>query len=190
MTPFEAFKLYMAIKAHFTSDRYDFFKYNGKVNQTAHHFETRKDKYFFYKLSKKENALDFLVANLSQDPKMWVGDLFEQKSELNYALYIKHKESLSYIFKNDIDNLDENFDKNFEVVDGQYPLLLNLLIRRKITKESFCIINDCVRFAGKWNKQIDDPIIWPEILFNCKKFFPFMRYERDKYCAMLRDKFS
>ena len=190
MTPFDAFKLYTAIKNHFSLPSYDYFKYNGKVRVTSDSFEVRKDKYMFYKLSKKEDVLNYLVANLSAHPKLWVGEMFDPKQEEVYALFKKRQESLSYIFKNDIDTLLEDFDKNFEVRDGQYPHLLNLLVRGKISKETFIIINDCVKFASKWNKQITDPVLWPAISFNCQRFFPFMNYERDKYCKVLRDKYS
>ena len=190
MNAYEAFILYSAVKAHFTRNNYDFFKYNGKVKYTNHSFETRKDKYFFHKLSKREDPLELLVANMSENPSLWVGDLFDNKAQEVHAVYKKRKESLTYIFKNDIDNLLDNFEDNFKVVDGQYPHLLNLLVRKKITKQSFIIINDCVRFAGKWNKQISDTIIWPKIALNCKKLQPFMQYEKDKYCRMLMEKFS
>ena len=190
MTAFDAYKLYTAIKNHFTLKSYDFFKYNGKVNLSQHNFETRRDKYMFHKLSKKQDPLGYLVANLSHDPKIWVGDLFDQKCETNFIQYNKHKESLSYIFKNDLDNLLDDFDKNFEVIDGQYPHLLNLFVRQKISKESFIIINDCVRFASKWSKEIADPILWPKIAFNCKRFQPFMEYEKAKYCKILKERFS
>lgn len=190
MTPFESFKLYSSIKNHFTLESYDFFKYNGKVRASEHTFETRKDKYMFYKLSKRSDALEYLVANLSENPKLWVGELFDPKYEQIYSSFIKRKESLSYIFENDVDKLLENFDDNFKVEDGDYPYLLKLLVQNKITKETFIIINDCVRFAGKWNKQIADPVLWPQILLNCKKLHPFLEYDKAKYCSKLREKFS
>jgi hypothetical protein len=190
MSPFEAFKLYTAIKNHFTTESYDFFKYNGKVRASEHSFETRKDKYMFYKLSKRDNPLEYLVANLSEDPKLWVGELFDPKHEQVYASYMKRKESLTYIFKNDIDKLLENFDDNFKVDEGDYPYLLKLLVQGKIAKETFIIINDCVRFYSKWNKQIADPVLWPKIALNCKKLYPFLEYEKAKYCDVLRNKFS
>ena len=113
MTPFEAYKLYIAIKQHFSSPSYDFFKYNGKVRVSADNFETRKDKYMFYKLSKRDDAMEYLVAILSQHPNVWVGEMFEPKYEQLYKDYLKKKESLTYTFKNDIDNLLDDFDKNF-----------------------------------------------------------------------------
>jgi hypothetical protein len=107
-----------------------------------------------------------------------------------YNDYLRRKQSLTYIFQSDIDNLLEDFDSNFKVDDGDYPHLLKLLTRKKITKETFIIIQDCVRFFGSWNKKIADPVLWPAIAMNCKKFRPFMEYERSKYCDMLRKKFS
>ena len=74
MTPFEAFKMYIAVKQHFSVSSYDYFKYNGKSRVSQNTFDTRKDKYSFYKLSKQENVLDFLVANLYETPNMWVGE--------------------------------------------------------------------------------------------------------------------
>ena len=53
MTGYEAFGLYESLKLHFSKDSYDFFKYNGKTNISVTSFENRKDKYHFYKLSRK-----------------------------------------------------------------------------------------------------------------------------------------
>jgi hypothetical protein len=190
MTPFDAFKLYIAIKQHFSTPSYDYFKYHGKVRVSQTTFDTRRDKYMFYKLSKKDDLLDYLVANLSENHNIWVGELLSPECEKMYIEYKKRKESLTYIFKNDIDQLLENFDENFKVENGEYPHLLKLLTRKKITKETFIIINECVKFFGAWNKQILDPVLWPTIYMACKKFYPFMEFERDKYCAILREKFS
>ena len=191
MTPFEAYKLFVALKNHFTSDSYDFVKYNGKTNVSEHSFEVRKDKYMFYKLSKHENPKLFLVANFAESPKLWIGDMFNLDQQMKYNEFLRRKQTLQYTFESDIDNLLENFDENFKVPnDGGYPHLLNLLVRKKITKETFIIIQDCVRFFANWNKQITDPVLWPQIARNSKKLYPFLEYEKDKYCGILRNKFS
>jgi T4 gene Gp59 loader of gp41 DNA helicase len=190
MTPFEAYKLYTALKNHFSTDTYDFFKYHGKVRADEHSFEIRKDKYMFYKLSKHEDPKTFLIANLAESSKDWVGEMFDTSHQMNYNEFLRRKQSLTYIFENEIDNLLEDFDKNFEVPSSGYPHLLNLLVRKKICKETFIIIQDCVRFFARWNKQISDPVLWPQIAKNCKKLHPFLEYDKDKYCTILRKKFS
>lgn len=190
MSPFEAYKLYNAVKNHFTSESYDYFQYNGKIRASQNSFETRRDKYMFYKLSKREDVLGYLVANLSEDPNVWVGELFDPKCEKTYADFKQRQQALTYIFKNDIDQMLENFDQNFIVPDGDYPFFLKLLTRGKISKETFCIVNSCVKFFSHWNKKISDPVLWPKIAHNCRKYHPFLKYETDKYCALLRQHFD
>ena len=89
MTGYEAFCLFQAIKLHFTSASYDFFKYNGKSNISVTAFENRKDKYHFYKLSRKfpnkEMLIEFLVANFLEKDKLWVGDLLNEEAEIGRA---------------------------------------------------------------------------------------------------------
>ena len=51
---FEAFAMYHGLKLHF-SGNYDYVKYNGKTNVTKDQFTIRKDKFSFYKLSRKYN---------------------------------------------------------------------------------------------------------------------------------------
>jgi hypothetical protein len=74
MTGYEAYTIFNSLKLHFTQESYDYFQYQGKTRSSIEAFERRKDKYFFYKLSrkwidKKEYEL-FLVANLIADSKL------------------------------------------------------------------------------------------------------------------------
>ena len=64
MTPFEVYTKYIALKNHFSQERYDYFTYGGKVRAKESSFEIRKDKYFFYKLSKHKDIENFLLANI------------------------------------------------------------------------------------------------------------------------------
>ena len=62
---FDVFKVYLAVKLHFTSN-YNYFDYDGKVNCKLETFTKRNDRYFFHKLSKKygkDEILDFFVSN-------------------------------------------------------------------------------------------------------------------------------
>ena len=85
ITGYEAFGIFQALKLHFTSDSYDFFKYHGKSKISVEAFELRKDKYHFYKLSRRlpnrEELILFIVANLLHNDNLWVGDLLTEESE-------------------------------------------------------------------------------------------------------------
>ena len=41
-TPLEAYQTYLAIKNHFSSPSYDYFKYQGKVKVNSQSFEKRE----------------------------------------------------------------------------------------------------------------------------------------------------
>ena len=58
MTGYEAFTIYNALKLHFTNEKYDYFKYKAKSRVTIDSFERRKDKYYFYKLSRQKREED------------------------------------------------------------------------------------------------------------------------------------
>ena len=99
MTGYETFSLYQALKLHFTNESYDFFKYNGKSNVSVTAFENRKDKYHFYKLSRKftnkEELISFIVANFIEDDTSWVGSLLQEEADIAYRKRQKIIQSLA-----------------------------------------------------------------------------------------------
>ena len=104
MNGYEAYKLYLAIKLHFSTEDYDFIKHNGKVNCSLDSFTKRNDKYFFHRLStrfKDEELLNFYVANFSNKPKRWIGELIREDGESVYRKWQKYNESFAYNFRAD-----------------------------------------------------------------------------------------
>ena len=59
----------MAIKLHFTTDRYDVFEANGKVSGSKETFEKRNDRFLFEKIGRKFNEprqlIEYFVANFA-----------------------------------------------------------------------------------------------------------------------------
>jgi hypothetical protein len=189
MTPFEAYKKFLALKSHFTSS-YDYFKYQGKVSATSNAFETRKDKYHFYKLSKHKDPEKYLLSNFVEKDLKWVGDLFGEESEQVYMDWLKRQESLTYVFSNDIKKLLTNFDDNIIIRDGQHPPLLKMFLRKQISIETLIILNDIFNFFPHWNKKIEDTIIWPSIYNKCLKYKPFIQYNVFKCKKILKETFN
>jgi hypothetical protein len=152
MTGYEAFSLYTSLKLHFNSDSYDYFRYNGKVNTSVDAFENRKDKWHFYKLSRRfaneEQGRDFIVANLVHDPNVWVGNLLVEESNIQYRKRQKVIQSLTYTFTNEIVSLFEHKDANasFIIHDGEYPELLQKLLHDEISIETVCVLNKLLNF--------------------------------------------
>tara|TARA_Y100000389_G_C17415442_1_gene493414 strand:+ start:923 stop:1516 length:594 start_codon:yes stop_codon:yes gene_type:complete len=185
---FDIYVYYLALKRHFTSN-YDFFKYNGKVKANAMSFENRKDKFFFYKLSKKKEAKDIILANMLANPNAWAGELLDDKAESIYKEWIKRKQSLTYQFKSDIINLDDDFNDNFVVHDGQHPRLLKLYMMNDISLETLVMICDITNCIGHWEKNISDTIVFPDINKLVRKYRPFLDYDKQKMRKILLDKY-
>lgn len=187
---FEIYIYYLALKRHFTTD-YDFFKYNGKVKASQQAFENRKDKFQFYKLSKRKDAKEFILANMIYEPTLWIGDLLDnEKAEEVFTEWTKRQQTLSYVFKNDLSELNDDFNSNLLVNDGQHPRLLQLYNMRRVNVETLVIIDDLVHNFSYWERKIADPIIFPSINKFVGKVRPFIRYDKLKMKAILLDRFS
>lgn len=193
ITGYEAFCLYQAIKLHFTTDSYDYFKYGGKSKISVDAFEKRKDKYQFYKLSRRlqdKNELEFfIVSNFVEEDDIWVGDLLEDQSETNYRKRQKVIQSLTYTFQNDCDKLFDDIDNPNAVLqseNGDYPVLLTMALRKEIEIETLCILNKTLNFFPMWTKKIGDTIRWPVYRRKVLKYTPFIQYNSDKIKTILK----
>jgi hypothetical protein len=191
-TGFEAFALYNALKTHFTSNSYDFFKYNGKTNVSKDSFMKNKAKYQFYKLSRKysqEELRNFFIANLIYGDSKWVGEMTGPIGEEVYKKWQKINQSLTYRFENDILGLvgEDDPEKLLEVNDGQHPLLLVEVMSGTISLETMVILNDIMKFFPMWNKKISDDIIWPNWRLKCEKYAPFVTYDKIKFKNILKE---
>jgi hypothetical protein len=186
---YEMYVYYLALKRHFTSS-YDYHKYNGKINASITSFETRKDKFFFYKLSKRSDAKDFILSNMVNNPKIWIGDMLSDNGEQVFTEWARRQQSLSYIFKSELGKLDEDFDSNLITKDGQHPKLLRLHTSGNISKETLIIIDDLTNVFSYWSKKILDNIIFPDILNICNKYKPFLNYDKSKMKQILVAQFT
>lgn len=188
---FDAYIYYLALKKHFTSKSYDFIKYNGKVKASPQSFDTRKDKFFFVKLSKMPDWQSFLLANLLQNPNVWVGELVnDSKYQQIYLDWKKRQQSLSYVFKEDIGNMDDDFTSNLKVRDKQHPHLLKLYMKNRVSLETLIIIDSFTKIFDHWNEKLSDDIIWSDINMKCEKYKPFLYYDKGVLKNILCDRFA
>ena len=192
-TGFAAFALYNALKLHFTSTSYDFFKYHGKTNVSRDTFLKRKDKYSFYKLSRKyslDELRNFYVANFVYGDSTWVGEMTGPSGEDVYKKWQKISQSLTYNFESDIVRILEQVnspDELMKVKSGEYPDLLVGAMQNSISIETLVILNDMMNFFSMWDKKISDDIIWSTWKLKCEKYAPFITYDKVKFKNILKE---
>ena len=183
--PFDVYGLFIALKSHFTTESYDYFKYKGKVRTSVHSFETRNDRFFFQKLSRKYNDTqlqDLIVANLVHG-KTWVGDFLDSEAEEIYFEYMKEKEAFTYNFINTTTKLftEHTPREVFACPPGQYPILLEKVLNGEISMPTFCVLNSYFGFFDKFDKAMGkDDIVWGKIRLRARKLHPFLQYDKVK----------
>ena len=198
MPSYDAYKLYLAIKLHFTTANYDYFKHNAKVNSSLNAFLKRNDRFFFHKLATKygDDLMMYFVSNFVDRPKTWVGDLVRSDGDTIYNKWRKYNESFSYNFRNDcvlvrnvIDGDSIRFDDVFSVVSGQHPRMLRLLLSGKISIQSLIIFDKILSFVNRWDKEIKETVIWPEKSFKIAKLRPFVNVNTTKCKFIMKEVF-
>ena len=199
MNSYETYKLYLAIKLHFTTDNYDFFKHNAKVNSSLNSFLKRNDRFFFHKLTTKYNQqelVEYFACNFFENSKTWIGSLVRADGETNYTKWKKYTQAFTYNFRNDcvlirnfIDGNNITFDDMFRISNGQHPRLLRLFLSKQISIQTIIILDKILSFTKNWNKEIVEKVIWPEISFKIAKLKPFVNFNITKCKFMLKEIF-
>jgi len=190
MSGYYTYVTYMALKQHFTTDKYDFIKYDGKIRTNVNTYEKRKDRFFFDKLSKKRDCENIMLSNMIVNPKIWVGDLLSPEANDIYINWLRRQESLTYIVSNNMDELNDNFDSNFIVKDGQYPVVINKQLKSEIEIETLVILTKLVGCLEYWDRKISDTIFWPTIRRLIVKYEPFIQYDLEKIRKIVVNKFD
>lgn len=188
-TSFRVYVDYLALKRHFTTDNYDYHKYNGKVKASFNSFKTRNDAFFFFKLSQKDDWHERLLSNLVEKPDSWIRSIIEESGEEIYYNWVKRRDSLTYIFKNDLEKLKEDYVENFKVVEGQHPYFLTLYLNKSISFETFTVLLEVSNSYEYLDKNMVDKFVGFDIIKKSKKYYPFLNADRKKFSSIVKKYF-
>ena len=192
MMPYDAYKCYLAMKNHFTKDAYDYHKYRGKVRATNKAFYKRKDRFWFEKFArqkKDKEVEEFFVSNFiySTDPAtMWIGEMIKE-GEGRYIDWKKKIQSLSYIFKEEVNSLFDGNKVN-EVFDCSkgHPLILRSYLGGKTSLETLVICDRIFEYRKDFDKKLNDPV-WETVSRKIKKYTPFINIDVPKFKKILQE---
>lgn len=190
LSAFDTYCLYLGLKNHFTTERYDFFKYHGKVNATKEHFLTRKDRYSFSKLSRRYDETqmgDFIISNLLND-KNWIGEMLEDEAADRFLDYQKRNQSLSYYFGNELEQLMEDITEPKDLFRGDFPELLQKHMENVVSIQTLAILNTFIPFVKSFDKRLETDFLWPKIRRKILKLTPFLSFDRKRTQRMLKEK--
>lgn len=196
MRPYECFELFTALKAHFNTNTYDFFKYGGKIRVGSEAaFQAKSDRYFYEKIAKKYKNRDelvrFFLANILEKPKVWIGDCSPEV----HQEYEQVHQNLEYLFGSDIAKIilfletnGHNFNSLFDCQSGQHPILLTMLKSRVIRLETFIIMDAIFNFIPMFDRMIIDPVIWTALSTKCRRYRPFLKIDAKHFRKVMKGK--
>ena len=192
MMPFDAYRCYLSLKNHFTKDHYDYHKYRGKTRATVQAFYKRKDRFWFEKFARSKNdkeVEEFFVSNFiySTDPAtMWIGEMIKE-GEGRYTEWKKKVQSLSYIFKEEVENVfeDQKVDDVFDCTKGHPPILKSYL-GGDTSLETMVICDIIFGYGKDFDKRLNDPV-WETVSRKIKKYSPFLNIDIFRYKKILKE---
>jgi hypothetical protein len=196
---FEVYKIYLAIKLHFTSKNqsYDYHKHAGRTKAKLETFTKRRDRYFFHKLSRAYSDTDivnYFISNFVSNTNLWIGDVIGRTGDETYKLWSKKIEALHYYYEQDIDYMLNKitdklgFDDLFTSKNGQHPPILKFVLSKKINFETFAVLDDILKFSKRLNKDINEKVLWPKLCDRMIRYKPFLSYNITKYKMTLKNK--
>ena len=196
---FDVYRMYLAMKLHFTNPHFDYFASDGKTRAKEETYQQRNDYWFFETLARrhtKEEVQELLLASfiLSEDTtKVWIGDI-KQSGKDRWMAWKKSQQSLSYTVEQDLSSMADHMDAQrytfndlFETVGG-HPPLFRFLVKRQLHLETFIVLDIILGFTKHWDKVLTDPL-WENFSLKIKKYKPFLSINRNKYQQILREKF-
>ena len=192
VTPFETYRTYLSMKSHFTNPKYDFFKYGGKSRATMTSFNKRKDKYWFEKTSRKysdQEVIDFLLSNFvnaTNPQNLWIGEIINS-GETTYTQWKMRQQSLTYIFKEQSENLlsETDLEKLFNCSKG-HPILLKKYLGGEVSLETLTILEKVFSFKKDFDSKLTDPV-WETVSLKLKKYLPFLNINVFQFKKTLRE---
>ena len=192
VTPYEVYQKYLSLKQHFNKKDYDYFKFQGRVRANESSFEKRKDKHHFIRLSKiykDEELTKFFVSNFVVTKDLWVGNATSAEGRQNYIAWKAKIQSLPYVFENEVEVMfdeNENFNDIFNVEDGQHPPIVRHVFGNEVSLETFVVLDSILNFSSKFNENIEETVIWPELYSMCNNYAPFVVVNKQKYVDILK----
>ena len=190
--PADAYRCYLAMKNHFTMEKYDYIKYRGKVKATNEAFYKRKDRFWFEKFARQKSDKeieDFFVANFTScaDPEsLWIGEMIKD-GEGRYQNWQKKVQSLSYIFREESEKLfaDNKVDDVFNCSKG-HPIVLKKFLGGNLSLESLVIYDIIFGYSKNFDKKLKDPV-WETVSRRVRKYSPFLNIDVSRYKNILKE---
>lgn len=145
---YDIFRIYFALKLHFTTD-YNYNKSNGRIRITKQHFLKRKDKQLYYSVARKFEDLDevkqFFIFCLANYKKFTIYSLDMQMFEAYNMWKVRQRSDLVY-FKRDLEKIFSEMTLLEAIKGDGVPGIVRMFVEGEISIDTLTIVDVYLKF--------------------------------------------
>lgn len=189
MNGFKAYRYHLALKLHFTKEKYNVFETRGNIKVSLDAYKSRNDSYIFERLTKKletdKDFIQFVVANYAYGNVNYLYD--EGLAVSNYTQWLKVKESITKTFSDDLAAVQYEaekqgiiFDSIINCTNNDLPFIIKLYLGKSIQPQTISILHDLTGMIDVWQNDPSLNIFFEDEMLRLKKLKGFFTYDREK----------
>lgn len=189
MNGFKAYRYHLALKLHFTKDKFNVFENRGNIRVSLDAFRSRNDAYLFDRLAKKlgtdREFIQYVVANYAYGNTNYLYD--EALAQNNYTQWIKVKESITKVFGDDVSTIFYEATKQnvgpdhiINCTNNDLPFIIKLYLGKMIQPQTITILNDITGMIDMWQNNPSLNIFFEDEMLRLKKLKGFFTYDKEK----------
>jgi hypothetical protein len=183
MTIDDAYRIYTALRLHFTTDNYDIRsgiiprkpKAGVKVS-----FKKKLEMLMKQYNYDEQEFMNYLVANFLNGNE-W--GIFENTGPDIFTDWKRTQESLTYTFTQDVQYLASQvqlIEDGWNCTHG-HPVILKAYCGKKCRLETLVILNKLYKFTTEVDEQLVMDPVWTSTSRTIHKYSPFIKVEKEKF---------
>jgi|688.fasta_scaffold52601_7 hypothetical protein len=186
-----AYRMYLAAKLHFTTDKYDITEFHAKVRVSRKAFDERNQcslyEKFADKFDSKLEMAQYLIANFAYGAWGNTDIVYgTAESDQNFKEWNRRKQSLTQVFKTDLSKIKLEWETNnmlplIHDLNSEFPRvphLFQMFLGKHITLETLIIVDRFNPFLETWKKNMGQ--LFQEEIRRIIKTKPFIRFDEKK----------
>jgi len=75
----------------------------------------------------------------------------------------------------------KEFEPLFEVKGSSHPKLLKEFLGSRVSLETMLVLDELVSFSKKWDKQLEDDIVWVDLKKLMENYKGFLTINKNRY---------
>lgn len=186
-----AYRMYLAAKLHFMTDKYDITECHAKVRISNKAFNERNQASLYEKFSDrfdtKLEMAQYLIANFAYGAWGNTDIVYgTAESDANYKEWNRRKQSLTQVFKTDLSKIRLEWEteqhppflENMTAAFPTMPQLFQMYMGKRITLETLVILDRYHPFLDGWKTGMGS--LFEDEIRRLVKARPFVRFDEKK----------